>query len=64
MKAEEASREPLHIAVIMIGYGDRISIRQDARERFVLGSPEWREEYGRRVDRFIKILKRRNVGLY
>ena len=23
MKAEEASREPLHIAVIMIGYGDR-----------------------------------------
>ncbi|HXE69401.1 MAG TPA: DUF459 domain-containing protein [Hyphomicrobiaceae bacterium] len=64
MKTEEASREPLHIAVIMIGYGDRISIRQDARERFVLGSPEWREEYGRRVDRFIKILKRRNVGLY
>ncbi len=64
MKAEEASREPLHIAVIMIGYGDRISIRQDARERFVLGSPEWREEYGRRIDRFIKILKRRNVGLY
>ena len=64
MKTEEASREPLHIAVIMIGYGDRISIRQDARERFVLGSPEWREEYGRRIDRFIKILKRRNVGLY
>jgi len=64
MKAEEASKEPLHIAVIMIGYGDRISIRQDARERFVLGSPEWREEYGRRVDRFIKVLKRRNVGLY
>ena len=64
MKAEEASKEPLHIAVIMIGYGDRIAIRQDARERYVLGSPEWREEYGRRVDRFIKILKRRNVGLY
>jgi uncharacterized protein len=64
MKAEEASREPLNIAVVMIGVGDRISIRQDARERFVLGSPEWREEYGRRVDRFIKILKRRNIALY
>ena len=64
MKVEEASREPLNIAVIMIGYGDRISIRQDARERFVLGSPEWREEYGRRVDRFIKILKRRNIAIY
>jgi hypothetical protein len=64
MKVEEASREPLNIAVIMIGYGDRISIRQDARERFVLGSPEWREEYGRRVDRFLKILKRRNIAIY
>jgi uncharacterized protein len=64
MKAEDASREPLNIAVVMIGVGDRISIRQDARERFVLGSPEWREEYGRRVDRFIKILKRRNIALY
>ena len=64
MKAEEASREVIHIGVIMIGYGDRISIRQDARERFVLGSPEWREEYGRRVDRFIKVLKRRNLALY
>ena len=64
MKAEEASREPLNIAVVMIGVSDRISIRQDARERFALGSPEWREEYGRRVDRFIKILKRRNVSLY
>jgi len=64
MKAEEASREPVNIAVVMIGVGDRISIRQDARERFLLGSPEWREEYGRRVDRFVKILKRRNIALY
>jgi uncharacterized protein len=64
MRSEEAAREPIHIGVIMIGNGDRISIRQDARERFVLGSPEWREEYGRRVDRFIKILKRRNLALY
>ena len=64
MRVEEASREPIHIGVIMIGYGDRISIRQDSRERFALGSPEWREEYGRRVDRLIKILKRRNLALY
>jgi len=64
MRTEEASREPLQIGVIMIGIGDRIAIRQDARERLVLGSPEWREEYGRRVDRFIKILKRRNVAVY
>ena len=27
-------------------------------------SDEWREEYGRRVDRFIKALKRQGIALY
>lgn len=64
MRAEEASREPVHIGVVMIGAGDRINIRLNGRERAVVGSDEWREEYGRRVDRFIKILKRRGIALY
>jgi hypothetical protein len=34
------------------------------RDRLVLGSPEWREEYGRRVDRLIRTLKKRGVALY
>jgi hypothetical protein len=63
MKAEEAERDRVHIGVVMIGVGDRIHIRSPSR-RLVLGSPEWREEYGRRVDRFIKILKRREVAVY
>ena len=30
----------------------------------MLGSPEWKEEYGRRVDRLIKALKRRGLAIY
>jgi hypothetical protein len=63
MKTEEAERDRVHIGVVMIGVGDRIHIRNPSR-RLVLGSPEWREEYGRRVDRFIKILKRRGLAVY
>jgi hypothetical protein len=63
LKADEASRE-FHIGVIMIGYYDRINMRASQRDRLVLGSEEWRQEYGRRVDRFIKALKRRGLALY
>ena len=51
LKAEEANREPLHVAVVMVGVNDRYNIRISARDRFVVGTDEWREEYGRRVDR-------------
>ncbi len=64
MKAEEANKETFHIGVIMVGFWDRIHMRTSPRERIVLGSSEWREEYGRRVDRFIKVLKRKNMALY
>jgi hypothetical protein len=64
LKAEEASKETFHIGVIMVGFWDRIHIRTSPRERIVLGSSEWREEYGRRVDRFIKVLKRKGMALY
>jgi hypothetical protein len=64
VRAEEASRDRVHIGVVMIGVNDRINIRAPGRDRLVLGSPEWREEYGRRVDRFIKMLKRRGVAVY
>src|SRR5262245_20505607 len=50
IRAEEAVRDTVHIGVVMIGVGDRIHIRvNNARDRLILGSPEWREEYGRRV---------------
>ena len=64
MKAEEANRETFHIGVVMIGFWDRIHMRVSARDRITLGSSEWREEYGKRVDRLIKTLKRKGIALY
>ena len=64
MRLEEITREPLHIAVVMVGLNDRYHIRTGRRERIMLGTQEWREEYGVRVDRFIKVLKKRNAAVY
>lgn len=64
LKTDEGTRETFHIGVVMIGYYDRIHMRAGARDRLPLGSEEWREEYGRRVDRLIKALKRRGLALY
>jgi uncharacterized protein len=66
VRTEEApGREAMHIGVIMIGYGDRISIRNPTTGRRIgIESEEWREEYGRRVDRLIKALKRQGIALY
>jgi uncharacterized protein len=65
MKAEESpGREAFHIVVVMIGLADRNHIRTSPRDRALWGTDEWRNEYGRRVDRFIKTLKRRGAAVY
>src|SRR5215467_6193112 len=64
MKAEEASKDTFHIGVVMLGFWDRIHMRISPRDRLLLGSSEWREEYGKRVDRLIKTLKRKGLALY
>lgn len=64
LRVEEANRDPLHIAVVMVGVNDRYNIRISTRDRFVVGTDEWREEYGRRVDRLIKTLKKRGAAVY
>ena len=66
LRVEEApGREAVHIGVVMIGYYDRVPMRMPTTGRRVaLESDEWRGEYGRRVDRLIKGLKRQGVALY
>ena len=65
MKAEESpGRETFHIGVVMIGLADRNHIRTSPRDRALWGTDEWRNEYGRRVDRFIKTLKKRGAAVY
>jgi hypothetical protein len=45
--------QPPHIAVMMLGVQDRIAIRAGGGRRAQLGTPEWKSEYGRRIDRVI-----------
>lgn len=52
-----------HIAVVMIGARDRVTLRPQGRA-IPIGSPEWRDIYGRRVDRIMKALKRKRIATY
>ncbi len=61
---ETIGRDPPHIAVVMVGISDRTPLRTQNWRRVVVGSDEWKAEYGRRVDRLIKLLKKRNVAIY
>ena len=61
---EGLGREPLHVAVIMFGIGDRIPMRGPNNRRVAVGSEEWKTEYARRIDRLVRILKQRGVAIY
>ena len=61
--AKIAKAEKIDIAIAMFGVSDRRAVRIKGRT-YSIGSKEWRVEYGRRVDRFIKILKQKNIALY
>jgi hypothetical protein len=62
--AEALAREPIHIAVVMLGLYDRIPFRLQEARRVVVGSKEWKAEYGGRVDRVMKLLKDRGAAVY
>ena len=64
-KAVEAvtRNETVHIAVVLFGTADRRTIYAGGRA-YRLGSDKWQAEYGRRVDRFIRVLKREGAAIY
>lgn len=54
-----------HIAVFMLGAGDRVPFRRAANNRrFGVGSDEWKEEYARRLDLVMRALRKRSVGVF
>lgn len=61
---EDLKREPPSIVIVMLGAWDRVTVRDDSGNRSRIGTPAWRKEYAARADRFLKALKRRNVGVY
>ncbi len=57
------AEEKFHIAVIMIGANDAQPIR--TKEGLLkLGSDEWRETYGQRIEDFTRQLKAKNIAVY
>ncbi len=59
------AREPVTIAVVMIGANDRISLRnQQTGRRVPVASEEWIAEYTRRIELVMKVFKRANLGVY
>ena len=61
---EDLQRDPVNIAIVMMGAWDRVSVRDAAGKRAAVGSEAWRTEYGARADRLIKLLKKRNIAVY
>jgi hypothetical protein len=60
---EMLAQEKIHIAVILIGINDTGPLR--AKEGALkLGSDEWREAYGARLETFTRQLKAKGVGVY
>lgn len=64
LRVEDASRDTVHVAIVMIGVNDRYNMRAGTRDRLMLGTDEWRQEYGARVDRLIKTMKKRGRAVY
>ncbi len=54
--------DPSHIAIVMLGAQDRYSMNR--RRTTDADADEWRGEYGARVDRLMKLLKKNNRAVY
>jgi hypothetical protein len=61
---EDLKQPPVHIAIVMLGAWDRVSVRDASGKRVQVGSEGWKQEYGARADRLMKLLKKRNVAVY
>jgi uncharacterized protein len=64
IKAEEQSRDALHIAIVMLGLNDRASFRSATGNSVKCCGPQWKELYAQRLDRLLKVLKKRNMAVY
>ena len=64
IRSEEQARDVVHIGVVMLGLNDRNAIRVQGSKSLAFGSAAWKDQYGQRLDRLFKVLKRRNIALY
>jgi uncharacterized protein len=64
---ETSAKEKFHIAIIMLGAADSrpIPVGTDNKRRpSLVGSEDWKREYGRRVDEFLKAFRRSQSAIY
>ena len=64
LRVEEQSKDVFHIAVVTLGVNDRGSLRSPGASSVKFGTPNWKDQYGQRVDRLLKVLKRRGMAVY
>lgn len=57
-------KERADIVVVMLGESDRVQLKSSSGRRVAIMSPEWRAEYGRRLDRVIGAIKGKSTGVY
>ncbi len=56
----EIAKEPPQIAILMLGVADRVPLNTWDE----VGSEEWRTEYGRRMDRLMRVLRGKGATVY
>ncbi len=61
---EQLTKEPVQIAVIMLGAADRVSWKMPNGKRAQIGSDEWKAEFARRAERLMRAFKARGVAVY
>ena len=64
---ETSAKEKFHIAVIVLGVADSrpIPVGTDNKKKpSLVGTDEWKREYGRRVDEFLKAFRRSQAAIY
>lgn len=54
----------VHIAIVLVGADERQPLRFANGRRAAVGSQSWRDEYGRRVDTLMKLLRRYKLATY
>ena len=48
---EAIAKEPMSVAIVMLGEDDRVALKSSTGRKVAVGSADWRTEYTRRIDR-------------
>ncbi len=61
---EAIAKEPMSVAIVMVGEDDRVALKGSKGSKIAIGSADWRTEYTRRIDRLMKAVKHKNAAVY